>query len=58
MGVVIVNPDIQEVEGLRNKQRFVKDEEERKVISKELDIAKTKSQLANSRWVRQRNLMW
>ena len=58
MGVVITNPHIQEVEALRNKQSFAKDEEERKVISRELDIAKTKSQLANLRYVRQRNLMW
>ena len=58
MGVVIVNLHMQEADALRKKQRFAKDEEERKVISRELDIAETKRQLAISRWVRQRNLMW
>ena len=58
MGVVIANPHMQEAAALRKQQHLAKDEEERKVISRELDIAKTKSHLANSRRVRQRNLMW
>ena len=58
MGVVIANPHMQEAEALRKKQRIVKDEEERKLISRELDVAMAKSQLAFSRRVRQRNLMW
>ena len=58
MGVVIANHHMQEAEALRKNQRLAKDEEEGKVISRELDIAKTKRQLAYSRYVRQRNLMW
>ena len=58
MGVVIANPHMQEAEALRKNQRLAKDEEERKAISRELDIARTKCQLANSRYVRHRNLMW
>ena len=58
MGVVTANPHMQEVGALRKNQRLAKDEEERKVISQDLDMAQTKSQLANSRRVRQRNLMW
>ena len=53
MGVVIANPHMQEAEALQDRLHLAKDEEERKVISRELDIAKTNSQLANSRWVRQ-----
>ena len=58
MGVVTANPHMQEAEALRKKQHFMKDEEERKVISRELDVTETKRQLANLRFVRLRNLMW
>ena len=58
MGVVLADPHRQEVEKLRQKLRESEDEEERKVISRELEITETKRQLADSRWVRQRNLMW
>ena len=58
MSVVIVNLHIQEAEALKDRLCLAKDEEERKVISRELDIAESKRQLADSRWVRQRNLMW
>ena len=58
MGVVIANPHMQEAEALEERLHLAKDEEGRKVISRELDIAVAKRLLANSRWVRQRNLMW
>ena len=58
MGVVIANLHIQEAEALKYRLHLAKDEEERKVISRELDIAGTKRQLENSRFVRLRNLMW
>ena len=57
MGVVLANPHMQEVAKLQEKLSKAKDEEERKVISREMEITETKSQLANSRRVRQRNLM-
>ena len=57
MGVVLANPHMQEVAKLQEKLSKAKDEEERKVISREMEITNTKSQLANSRAVRQRNLM-
>ena len=57
MGVVTANPHMQEMGKLRGKLREAKDEEERKVISRELEITDTKRQLALSRHVRQRNLM-
>ena len=58
MGVVTANPHMQEEGKLRQKLREAKDEEERKVISRELEITDAKRQLAESRYVRQRNLMW
>ena len=57
MGVVLANPHMQEVAKLQEKLSKAKDEEERKVISREMEITKTKIQLANLREVRQRNLM-
>ena len=57
MGVVLANPHMQVVAKLREKLSKAKDEEERKVISWEMEIIETKSQLANSKYVRQRNLM-
>ena len=57
MGVVLANPHMQEVAKLQEKLSKAKDEEERKVISQEMEITETKRQLANSREVRQRNLM-
>ena len=58
MGVVTANPYIQEEDELQGKLRRAKDEEERKVISREMQITDAKRQLAESRYVRQRNLMW
>ena len=57
MGVVLANPHMQEVAKLQEKLSKAKDEEERKVISREIEITEAKRQLANSRAVRQRNLM-
>ena len=57
MGVILANPHMQVVAKLRKKLSKAKDEEERKVISQEMEITETNRQLANSRWVRQRNLM-
>ena len=57
MGVVLANPHMQVVAKLREKLSKAKDEEERKVISQEMEITDTNRQLANSRRVRQRNLM-
>ena len=54
MGVVLANPHMQEAEALRDKVRLAKDEEERKVIFRELDMTETKRQLAESRVVRQK----
>ena len=56
--LVIANLHIQEAEALKDRLRLAKDEEERKVIFRELDIAETKRQLADQRYVRQRSLMW
>ena len=58
MGVVLANPHIQEEYKLRDKLRRTDNEEEREVISRELEITETKKELAFSRQVRQRNLMW
>ena len=58
MGVVLANPHMQEIRTLESKLRRAKDEEERKVISWKLEITETKHRLAESRVVRQRNLMW
>ena len=56
--MVLANPHMQEVNKLQGKLSGAKDEEEWKVISQELEIAETKKELALSRQVRQRNLMW
>ena len=58
MGVVTANPHIQEYGKLRQKLSEAKNEEERKVISWELEITEAKILLTRSRNVRQRNLMW
>ena len=58
MGVVTVKLHIQEEDELQGKLRRGKDEEERKVISWELEITEAKILLTRSRNVRQRNLMW
>ena len=58
MGVVTANPHMQENVKFQDKLREAKDEEERMVISRELEITEAKGQLAYSRVVRQRNLMW
>ena len=57
MGVVLANPHIQEIGNLEEKLSKVKDEEEGKVISREIEITETKKDLADSRAVRQRNLI-
>ena len=57
MGVVTANPHMQEKGKLQGKLSEAKDEEERKVISRELEITNTKKQLADLRGVRQRNSM-
>ena len=54
MGVVLANPHMQEVEKLQEKLSKAKDEEERKVISREMEITETNRQLATSRRVRQK----
>ena len=54
MGVVIADPHMQEAQELKRKLDITKDEEERMVISRELDIAQTKGHLASSRKVSQR----
>ena len=58
MGVVLANPHMQEKRKLQDKLSEVTNEEERKVIFRELEITETKIQLASSRAVRQKNLMW
>ena len=58
MGVVTANPHMQENVKLQEKLSEAKDEEERKVITRELEITEAMKQLADSRMVRQRNLMW
>ena len=57
MGVVLVNPHMQEVCELEGKLSRASNEEERRVLSQELKIAETKRDLANSRYVRQKKLM-
>jgi hypothetical protein len=49
---------MQEADELEGKLSRASDEEERKVISRELEITETKKVLADSRQVLQRNLMW
>ena len=58
MGVVLANPHMQEARELQRKLSRASNEDERRVLSQELEIAETKRDLANSRKVRQRNLMW
>ena len=57
MGVVLANPHMQEAGELQGKLSRASSEEESKVISGELEITETKRDLADSRRVRQRNLM-
>ena len=52
MGVVLANPHMQEADELRGKLSRASNEEERRVLSRELEITKTKKDLANSRYVR------
>ena len=56
MGVVLANP--QEVRELEGKLSPASNEEEWRMLSRELEITKAKEDLAHSRVVRQRNLMW
>ena len=57
MGVVLANPHMQEAGELQGKLSRASNEEESKVISGELEITETMRDLADSRRVRQRNLM-
>ena len=52
MGVVLANPHMQEVDELQGKLSRASNEEERRVLSRELEITQTKRDLANSRMVR------
>ena len=52
MGVVLANPHMQEAGKLQGKLSRASNEEERRVFSRELEITKTKRDLANSRVVR------
>ena len=54
MGVVLASPHMQEVHELEGKLRRASNEEERRVLSRELEIAQTKRYLADLRRVRQR----
>ena len=58
MGVVLANPHMQEADELRGKLSRASNEEERRVLSRELEITETKINLAHSRAVRQKNMMW
>ena len=55
MGVVLANPHMQEARELQGILRRASNKEERRVLSRELEIAETKKGLAYSRAVRQRN---
>ena len=55
MGVVLANPHMQEADELEDKLSQASSEEQRKVLSRELEITKTKKDLADSRAVRRRN---
>ena len=55
MGVVLANPHMQERRELHGKLSRASNEEERRVLSRELEITQTKRDLAASRAVRQRN---
>ena len=57
MGVVLANPHMQEADELQGKLRRASNEEERRMLSQELEITQTKRGLANSRAVSQRNIM-
>ena len=56
--MVLANPHTQEADELWGKLSRASNEEERRVLSQDLEITKTKRDLASSRVVRQRNLMW
>ena len=58
MGVVLANPHMQEAGELEYKLSRASNEEERRVLSQKLEITQTKKDLADSRYVRQKNLMW
>ena len=53
--MVLANPHMQEEDELEGKLSQASNEEERRVISRELEITMTKKDLANSRGVKQRN---
>ena len=55
MGVVLANPHMQEAGELQGKLSRASNEEERRVLSRELEITQIKRDLADSRAVRQRN---
>ena len=55
MGVVLSNPHMQEARELQGKLSRASNEEERRVLSRELEITQTKRDLAYSRQVRQIN---
>ena len=55
MGVVLANPHMQEAGKLEGKLSRASNEEERRVLSQELEITQTKRDLAYSRRVKQRN---
>ena len=52
MGVVLANPHMQEAGELQGKLSQASNEEERRGLSQELEITKTKRDLAHSRAVR------
>ena len=58
MGVVLANPHMQEVGKLQGELSRASNEEERRALSQELEITQTKRDLAISRRVRQKNMMW
>ena len=58
MGVVLANPHMQEARELQSKLSRTSNEEERRVLSREVEITKTKRDMAYSRQVRQTYLMW
>ena len=55
MGVVLANPHMQAARELQGKLSRASNEEQRRAITRELEITKTKRSLAESRVVRQRN---
>ena len=52
MGVVLANPHMQEAGELEGKLSRASNEEERRVLSRKLEINQTKKDLAESRYVR------